>query len=80
MDTTLTLRTSLCSRNGPTPLSSAVEEYLQAQMLTFCYDETRCIQVQSSNVAAVIVWLIPIFAHNEGSDGKNGEAKDWELG
>lgn len=43
------------------------------------YDEARCIQVQSSDVVAVIVWLIPIFAYNEGSDVKNGEAKDWEL-
>lgn len=35
MDTTLSLLTSLCSRDGPTPLSSAVGEYLQAQTLTF---------------------------------------------
>lgn len=42
------------------------------------YDEARCIQVQSSDVAAVIVWLIPIFAHNEGSDVKNrGRPRTW---
>lgn len=28
------------------------------------YDEIKCIQVQSSDVVAVIVWLIPIFGYN----------------
>lgn len=41
------------------------------------YDEIKCIQVQSYDVGAVIVWLIPIFAYNWGSHVQNGEPKDW---